>query len=98
MPSRKQHDNPVAMVIISAVDESRKQVLELSIPVDDYYGESHPVIDDDVFRSDRAIRYVRGLIFDYDGNLDQEFNNEYGLDGSYIRSKVVHADGTVVED
>ena len=91
-------DNPSGVVLLNAFDGSRKIIFELELSVDDYYDESHPLIDDNAYRGERGIRYVHGRIYDYDGKLDQEFNNEYGLDGVYIRSRIVHGDGTIIED
>ena len=94
----ENHENPLGAVLLDAFDGSRKTIFELVLSVDDYYDESHPVIDDDSYRSERGIRFVHGRIYDYDGKLDQEFNNEYGSDGAYIRSRIVHGDGRIIED
>jgi hypothetical protein len=85
-------------VLITAFDIRRKLISEESLSIADYYEDSHPMIDDNDFRKQRHIRFVHGCIYDYDGKLDQEFDNEYGEDGTYIRSRIVHADGTVIDN
>ena len=89
---------PAGTVLLEAFDVSHNTVLKASIPVDEYYGGSHPVIDENDFRREQGIRFVHGRIFDYDGKLDQEFRNEYDTEGVYVRSRIVHADGTIIED
>lgn len=83
--------------MLSAFNTRRELVLEESLAIDDYYENSHSMIDDNDFRKQYNIRFVRGCIYDYDGNLDQEFDNEYDDGGTYIRSRIVHADGTVID-
>jgi hypothetical protein len=86
------------VAVITAFDASGGLVLEQEISVADYYEELHPVIDDDAaFRMQRHVRIVIGKIYAPDGRLDQEFRNEYDVDGAYIRSRIAYADGTVVE-
>ena len=89
---------PVGTVELEAFDETNHLVLQTSLSVDEYYDGSHPLIDDGEFRAKRGIRHLRGRVFDLDGKLDQEFTNEYGPDGEYLRSSAVFADGTVTED
>ena len=96
--SDENNQSLLGKVLLSGFDVSRNNVFDLVVSIDDYYGESHPVIDDERYRSERNIRSVHGRIFDYDGKLDQEFSNEYSSDGVYVRSRVVHADGTIIED
>ena len=43
------------------------------------------------------LRYVNGIIYDYEGAVDQKFTNTYGEDGTYVRSQIRFADGTVSE-
>ena len=90
--------NPIGTVRLRAFDKSHKEVSKLKLPIDDYYDNSHPLIDDDEYRRKRAIRFVHGQIFDHEGKFDQEFKNEYDSNGVYVRSKIIHADGTVIED
>ena len=88
----------IGTVLLEAFDISHNMVLEVSMPVDGYYDDSHPLIDENDFRREQGIRFVHGRIFDYAGKIDQEFRNEYDTDGVYVRSRIVHADGTVIED
>ena len=89
---------PLDKVLLIAFDLSRNIVLETSLHVDDYYSNSHSVIDDNDFRRKQGIRFIHGYIYDYNGKLDQEFNNEYDVEGIYLHSRIVHADGTIIED
>jgi hypothetical protein len=41
---------------------------------------------------------MKGRIFGYKGNLQQEFEAYYDERGRYVRSRAVHEDGTVIED
>ena len=52
MPSRAQQ-NPMGTVLIEAFSESRNKFLEAVIPVDEYYSESHPVLDEYAYRHER---------------------------------------------
>ncbi len=45
------NENPLGTVLLDAFDASREKIFELVLCVDDYYDESHPVIDDDGYRS-----------------------------------------------
>ena len=86
------------VVLLCAYDSSHAMVLEERLTIYDYYDGSPPMIEEDSFRRQYKIRYIRGRIFDYDGNLDQEFNTEYNEDGAYIRGCAKHSDGTTTRD
>lgn len=90
--------NPVDVVLLEALSEGREKVLEFTIPVEDYYNDSHPLIDEDAYRNELSIRFVNGRIYNHEGQIDQEFKNEYDSQGIYIRSKIVFADGSISED
>ena len=94
--ARKQDKRGVVQV--QALSMAGEVVVDVSIPVDVYYAESHPLIDDDSYRKARGIRKIIGTVFNYDGELDQRFENEYEPDGAYRRSRTTHSDGTVHED
>lgn len=98
MPAQSSNSKPRGMVLFSAFNESGELVLEQALSVVDYYEEFHPILDDDnEFRRERGIRLLNGKIYDYDGNLDQEFDNEYDKHGAYVGGRARHADGTIVE-
>ncbi|WP_299469356.1 hypothetical protein [uncultured Gimesia sp.] len=98
MMAKAKEPSPVATVLLVAFGASQNKILDISLPVDDYYCDSHPIIDDNEFRKKMGIRYIEGQIFDYEGNLDQKFKNEYDSEGAYKHSKIVHSDGTIIED
>ncbi len=92
-----ENRNPLGIVLIEALDKSRNKIMDLTISLEGY-SESHPMIDDDGYRNHHCIRFVSGRIYDYDGILDQEFCNEYDSNGMYIRSRIIHSDGTIMVD
>jgi hypothetical protein len=98
MAKVNNRSNVRGTVLLSAFTESHETILEETLTIDDYYENSSPMIDDNEFRKQHNIRFIHGRIYDYDGKLDQEFNNEYGKDGAYLRSRIVHADGTIIEN
>ncbi len=90
--------SPKGEVILTGLDASSPVVVEERISVVDYYESLHPILDEEyAYRAQHGIRYVKGRIYDYDGNLDQEFTNEYDENGVYVHSRIVFADGTVSE-
>ena len=70
----------------------------LQISYDQYYGGGTAALDSDEFRSEHGIRRLTGEIFNSKGELQQSFDNSYGENGEYVRSRIVNADGTVFED
>ncbi len=86
------------IALLSAFNTRRELILEETLTIDNYYEDKHPMIDDDDFRKHHHIRFINGRIYDYDGKLGQEFNNEYDEEGAYIRGRAVHADGTIIEN
>jgi hypothetical protein len=61
--------------------ESGALVFEQVVPLDAYWDESHPVIDDAVFRCERSIRKLVGWLYGPDGELIEEFENTYDDSG-----------------
>jgi hypothetical protein len=99
MKSQKAKSNPKGEVILTGLDEEHIVVCEERMSVADYYEALHPILDEDcVYRLQMGIRYVTGKIYNYDGELDQEFTNDYDESGNYVRSKITFADGTVSEE
>ena len=89
---------PKGEVVLIGLDKDHQVVLEDRIHVFDYYDTLHPILDEDSdYRRERGIRYVNGIIYDYEGAVAQEFTNTYGEDGTYVRSQIRFADGTVSE-
>lgn len=86
------------MVSLRAFDASGNTVFDEWLSYEDYYGEAQPLIDDAMFRATLEVRHVNGKVFNLDGVVDQEFDNYYSADGSYVRGRAEHLDGTVHED
>ncbi len=96
MNTENSKKKPVGEVILTGLDKENQLVIEKRIDVVDYYEMFHPILDEGcAYRNQHKIRYVKGRIYDYDGNLDQEFTNEYDESGQYIRGRSVFADGTI---
>ncbi len=99
MNSAKAPDTPRGVVILKGFNVSGELVTEERISVFDYYDELHAILDDDAsFRINRGVRRVEGLIYNENGEVDQQFINEYDSAGRYVRSRIVFADGTVSEN
>jgi hypothetical protein len=89
--------NPRSTVILVAVDQGGAMVEPVTLSFDDYYGESHPIIDSQAYRAERGIRQIHGEVFGMKGNLMQSFDNRYAVDGKLVGSRIVQEDGTVIE-
>lgn len=92
MANRRDRRSCVYLYAYDAVDSP---VLEQVLSFEDYYEELHPIIDVDEFRAVRGIRRLSGRIYDLDGKQAQEFENFYDENGSLLRGRAVHEDGTV---
>lgn len=88
---------PAATVQLEALDDLQKSLFKLSLPVEEYYSDSHPLIDEDAYRVQQRIRFVTGVIFDLQGKQDQVFHNEYDDKGAFLCSRTEHADGTIID-
>jgi hypothetical protein len=88
---------PRSTVILVACDQDGAIVERVTLSFDDYYGESHPIIDSVAYRAERGIRQIQGEVFGAKGNLMQSFDNQYAADGKLVGSRSVHEDGTVIE-
>jgi hypothetical protein len=98
MNSSNAENTPRGEVILRGFDVNNELVTEEHISVFDYYDDLHAILDEDVsYRVERGIRRVEGHIYNENGELDQEFNNEYDNAGRYVGSRIVFADGTVSE-
>jgi hypothetical protein len=86
------------MVILLAFDDAAQIVERAKIGYDDYYADSSPLIDDGAYRASRRIVKVTGTIYNSAGDVQSSFENWYGRDGKYARSRTVHHDGTITED
>ena len=96
--AKDQHSSIYATVILEALNSSKEKLFEISIPVDEYYSDSHPLIDDPQYRKQKSIRHLHGRVYNYESKLDQEFKNDYDSEGNYLHGIIMHADGTIIED
>jgi hypothetical protein len=98
MKSKRQSKSPKGEVILVGLDKDHQIVAEERISVFDYYDSLCPILDDNrIYRQKRGIRFVKGVIYNYEGTIDQEFINTYDENGTYIGSKIMFSDGTVSE-
>ena len=99
MTARDDDVGPRGVVELAAFTASGDRVMEQTLSIAAYYEELHPIIDDaGEFRAQRLIRRVAGRIYGFDGELDQDFENEYDVNGSYVRGRIIFSDGTIVEN
>ncbi len=98
MNPRKRTISPKAVVVLKGFDAADGLVAEENINLFAYYEELHDILDEDVsLRVEKGIRRVVGQIYNPDGDIDQEFFNDYDVTGKIVRSRIVFADGTVSE-
>ena len=91
----KTHTNEVILV---AFDRNGDVVEEQTISYEDYYEGLPEVIDSNQYRASKGITRVTGRLYGRNGTVDQDFDNQYSETGQYVRSRIVHGDGTVIED
>ena len=87
-----------SVVFLVAYGPDDDVIDEAEMSYEDYYDGSPPIIDESKYRAARGIRRVTGKVYNSSGKLQQEFDNHYNERGEYQRSRVVHEDGTVIED
>jgi len=88
---------PRNTVILVAGDRKGATVERVTLSLEDYYEELHPIIDSDAYRAERGVRQIHGEVFGAKGNLTQTFDNRYAADGRFVGGRAVHEDGTVIE-
>ena len=84
-------------VMLTAFDVNGTVAISETLSYDDYYEELHPLIDDDDFRARSGVRRLTGQVYDSSGQLQSDFETIYDEKGALIKSKTMHADGTVIE-
>jgi hypothetical protein len=98
MNSKKRTSTPKSVVILQGLDAAGSLVAEEHVSLFDYYEQLHAILDEDVtLRLKKGIRRVVGQIYNKNGELDQEFGNDYDDTGTIVRSRIVFSDGTVSE-
>jgi hypothetical protein len=85
-------------VLLLATDEHGTVVERTEVPYDDYYGGGVAIVDSNAYRAAKRIRRLTGEVYNSKGQLQQSFDNQYAEDGRYLRSRMIFADGTVVEN
>jgi hypothetical protein len=86
-----------SLVVLTALGEGNSEVEVSRIGLDEYYDESCELIDSSSYRAAKGIRTIKGEIHDPEGRLSQSFENRYNSLGDLVRSRAVHADGTITE-
>ena len=95
MTKKKTHRR--GRVFVVAYNADRNVVAKVELPIDEFYDELHPLIDEQEFRFKQGIRMLTGEIYDLDGTLSQSFENFYDDQGRFVSGRSVHEDGTVTE-
>jgi hypothetical protein len=85
-------------VNILGFDESGTVIERITISYDDYYESSLEIIDSNDYRSKNRIFSIKGEVYDHSGELEQGFENRYDKNGKYVGGRVVHSDGTIIND
>ena len=89
MPRQPKKKKPKSVAELIAYDNGGQELLKQSIPFEKYYEGINELIDSSAFRKARGIVRVIGKVYDSRGVLVQNFENEYGSDGSYKTTKVL---------
>jgi hypothetical protein len=95
MRRKNQKKNEVNII---GFDEDGNIIDDITITYDEYYESSLEIIDSNEYRSRSGVVLIKGAVYDHSGQLDQEFENRYNQNGEYIGGRVVHSDGTIIED
>lgn len=99
MKEKRTTKSPKGVVLLTGSDKDHRVVVEERISVFDYYDSLHAILDENaIYRKERGIRFVNGIIYNHEGVVDQEFRNTYDEDGVYVKSRIVFSDGTVSEN
>jgi hypothetical protein len=98
MSKKGSAKKPKAVVILKGLDATDTVVAEEHIGLFEYYDQLHAMLDEDPsMRLEKGVRRVVGQIYNENGELDQEFGNDYDDTGKIVRSRIVFADGTISE-
>lgn len=62
---------------LTAYDKYGGVVCEQKMSIDEYYDGLHDLIDNDEFRSQRGVIKITGKLYDHEGVLVQQLENEY---------------------
>jgi hypothetical protein len=85
-------------VHLMAYAPNGSQVLEVVLTVEDYYQNSHPLLDEVTFRGNHGVVRLCGTIYDAQGIMNEEFEVRYDQRGAYICDAVRFADGRSLGD
>lgn len=88
------HGSRKSQVVLAGFDSGGARVLDEVLDLDDYWDQSHPVIDDGKFRKRHKIRKLVGELYGSEGQLLQKFDNTYDETGALQSSHARHEDGT----
>ena len=85
------------VVVLTAFGDVNERIEEVRLSVDEYYEESHELIDSGVYRRTKNIRIIKGEIYNDRARLVQSFESQYNDAGVMTRNRTVHEDGSVTE-
>jgi hypothetical protein len=83
--------------VLRGFDHAGREIVHEEMDLYDYWDGTHALIDSNEYRRSLGVVRLTGDVFGLDGLL-QHFENHYGASGEYLRGRVEHADGTVMED
>jgi hypothetical protein len=85
-------------VVLTAFGDAGAIVDQVVVDYDDFYGQTNTLIDDSERIKKENIYAITGEIYESSGELQSTFVNFYDANGLYVRSRAIHANGTVTQD
>ncbi|MGE0328624.1 MAG: hypothetical protein AB7K71_31760 [Polyangiaceae bacterium] len=91
---RKRHPEKRSLLEWDAFNAKGRRVKHGSIPLDEWYDELHPVMDENAYRLKHGIVVVRGRQFDHLGRIDSDWVNYFSArNGELLWSREQRPDG-----
>lgn len=87
--AKRKGAHPRSTAILVAYDVSGEVVMEQEMPLDKYYDDLHPLIDESEYRRKRRIVRLHGRLFNMKRELYQEFECRSGQDGEIIDQRAL---------
>lgn len=88
--------NPKDVVLLVAEDTNGRTIERREVSYDEFYEGGIDMVDSNAYRAAKAIRWLRGEVYDSSGSLQERFDNRYSEDGECLASRITFADGTTV--
>jgi hypothetical protein len=86
---------PRNRIHLAAYTGDGQQVLDECLPVHRFYEKSHAVLDEPEYRKKCRIARLRGIIYNAEGAVAQEFEVRFNASGFCVGDAARFADGSV---